>query len=36
MPLPYLFGAIGGVGILAGFVMFALTPAIKRLMGEVN
>jgi proton-dependent oligopeptide transporter, POT family len=36
MPLPYLFGAIGGVGIAAGFVMFALTPSIKRLMGEVN
>jgi proton-dependent oligopeptide transporter, POT family len=36
MPLPRLFGAIGAVGILAGFVMFALTPSIRRLMGEVN
>src|SRR6185369_10050241 len=33
MPLPYLFGAIGAVGIVGGFVMFALTPSIKRLMG---
>jgi POT family proton-dependent oligopeptide transporter len=36
MPLPQLFGAIGAVGIVAGLVMFALTPPIKRLMGEVN
>jgi POT family proton-dependent oligopeptide transporter len=36
MPLPELFGAIGAVGIVAGLVMFALTPPIKRLMGEVN
>ena len=36
MPLPNLFGAIGAVGIGAGIVMFALTPSIKRLMGEVN
>ena len=36
MPLPNLFGAVGAVGILAGLVMFALTPSIKRLMGEVN
>jgi len=36
MPLPQLFGAIAAVGILAGLVMFALTPPIKRLMGGVN
>ena len=36
MPLPTLFGRIGVVGIIAGVVMFALTPSIKRLMGAVN
>jgi POT family proton-dependent oligopeptide transporter len=36
MPLPNLFGAIAAVGIGAGLVMFALTPPIKRLMGDVN
>jgi POT family proton-dependent oligopeptide transporter len=36
MPLPTLFGAIGGFGIAAGLVMFALTPPIRRLMGEVH
>jgi POT family proton-dependent oligopeptide transporter len=36
MPLARLFGAIGAVGICAGLVMFALTPPIKRLMGDVN
>jgi proton-dependent oligopeptide transporter, POT family len=36
MPLPNLFGAIAAVGIGAGMVMFALTPSIKRLMGDVN
>ena len=36
MPLARLFGAIGAVGICAGLVMFALTPSIKRLMGDVN
>jgi POT family proton-dependent oligopeptide transporter len=36
MPLPNLFGAIAAVGIGAGLVMFALTPSIKRLMGDVN
>jgi POT family proton-dependent oligopeptide transporter len=36
MPLPGLFGAIAAVGIAAGLVMFALTPPIKRLMGDVN
>ena len=36
MPLPSLFGAIGAVGIAAGLIMFALTPPIKRLMGDVN
>jgi len=36
MPLPNLFGAIAAVGVVAGLVTFALTPSIKRLMGEVN
>jgi POT family proton-dependent oligopeptide transporter len=36
MPLPSLFGAIAAVGIVAGLVLFALTPPIKRLMGDVN
>jgi POT family proton-dependent oligopeptide transporter len=36
MPLPNLFGAIAAVGLAAGLVMFALTPPIKRLMGDVN
>jgi len=36
MPLPNLFGAIAAVGIGVGLVMFALTPPIKRLMGDVN
>jgi proton-dependent oligopeptide transporter, POT family len=36
MPLPQLFGAIAAVGLGAGLVMFALTPPIKRLMGDVN
>jgi POT family proton-dependent oligopeptide transporter len=36
MPLPELFGAIAAVGVAGGVVMFGLTPAIKRLMGEVN
>jgi POT family proton-dependent oligopeptide transporter len=36
MPLPNLFGAIGAVGLAVGLVMFALTPPIKRLMGDVN
>jgi proton-dependent oligopeptide transporter, POT family len=36
MPLPNLFGAIATVGIGVGLVLFALTPPIKRLMGDVN
>ena len=36
MPLPTLFGLITAAGIGAGLVMFAVTPAIKRLMGDVN
>ena len=36
MPLPQLFGLIAAVGIGAGLVMFALTPPIKRLMGDIN
>jgi proton-dependent oligopeptide transporter, POT family len=36
MPLPELFGAIAAVGVAGGVVMFGLTPAIKRLMVEVN
>ena len=36
MPLPNLFGAVAAVGIAGGLFVFALTPSIKRLMGEVN
>jgi proton-dependent oligopeptide transporter, POT family len=36
MPLPNLFGAIAAVGLGVGLAMFALTPPIKRLMGDVN
>jgi POT family proton-dependent oligopeptide transporter len=36
MPLPRLFGAIALVGVAAGIVMFAATPSIRRMMGEVN
>jgi POT family proton-dependent oligopeptide transporter len=36
MPLPQLFGAIAAVGIGVGLAMLALTPPIKRLMGDVN
>jgi POT family proton-dependent oligopeptide transporter len=36
MPLPQLFGLIAAVGIGGGLIMFALTPPIKRLMGDVN
>jgi POT family proton-dependent oligopeptide transporter len=36
MPLPTLFGLIAAAGIGAGLAMFAVTPPIKRLMGDVN
>jgi len=36
MPLYQLFGLIAAVGIGGALVMFALTPPIKRLMGDVN
>jgi proton-dependent oligopeptide transporter, POT family len=36
MSLTALFGIIAAVGIAGGLVMFALTPPIKRLMGDVN
>jgi len=36
MALTTLFGIIAAVGIGAGLIMFALTPPIKRLMGDVN
>ena len=29
-------GAIAAAGIAVGLVMFALTPSIKQLMGDVN
>jgi POT family proton-dependent oligopeptide transporter len=35
-PLPNLFGLVAVTGIAAGFVMFAMTPLIKRLMGGVK
>jgi POT family proton-dependent oligopeptide transporter len=36
MPLPTLFGVVGGTGLIAGVVMFFLAGPIKRLMGDVN
>jgi POT family proton-dependent oligopeptide transporter len=36
MPLPTLFGVVGGFGLVAGMVMFFLAGPIKRLMGDVN
>jgi len=36
MPLPDLFTAIALFGIVAGLILLALSPPIKRLMGEVN
>jgi POT family proton-dependent oligopeptide transporter len=36
MPLPTLFGVVGGFGLVAGVVMFFLAGPIKRLMGDVN
>jgi POT family proton-dependent oligopeptide transporter len=36
MPLPDLFGAVALFAIVAGAIMFALVPSMKRLMGEVN
>jgi proton-dependent oligopeptide transporter, POT family len=36
MPLPRLFGIIALIGIAAGLVMLALSPAIKRLTGEAR
>jgi proton-dependent oligopeptide transporter, POT family len=36
MPLPSLFGTVGLFAIVAGLIMFALVPWMKRLMGEVN
>jgi proton-dependent oligopeptide transporter, POT family len=35
-PLPSLFLAVATFSIVAGLVMFALTPPIKRMMGQVN
>jgi proton-dependent oligopeptide transporter, POT family len=36
MPLPDLFGVVALFAVIAGLIMFALTPWMKRLMGEVN
>jgi POT family proton-dependent oligopeptide transporter len=36
MPLPELFAAIASVGAVMGLAMFALSPSIKRMMGDVN
>jgi proton-dependent oligopeptide transporter, POT family len=36
MPLPRLFGFIATVGVVAGLIVFALTPSIKRLMSEAS
>ncbi len=34
--LPTLFGAVAAFAIVAGLILFALVPPIKRMMGEVN
>jgi POT family proton-dependent oligopeptide transporter len=34
--LPSLFGAVAAFGVVAGLIMFALTPPIKKMMGGVN
>jgi dipeptide/tripeptide permease len=36
MPLPTLVGTVALFAIVAGLVMFALVPWMRRLMGEVN
>jgi POT family proton-dependent oligopeptide transporter len=36
MPLPALFTNIALFGVVAGLVLLAMSPPIKRLMGEVN
>lgn len=36
MPLPDLFGVVALFAVIAGAIMFALVPWMKRLMGEVN
>lgn len=36
IPLPHLFGAVGAVALLAGFVMFLLVSPIKKLMAGVK
>jgi POT family proton-dependent oligopeptide transporter len=36
MPLPRLFGSVALLGIVAGLVMFALSPWIKHLTGEAE
>ena len=36
MPLPTLFTNVALFGIVAGLILLALSPRIKRLMGEVN
>jgi proton-dependent oligopeptide transporter, POT family len=35
-PLPGLFGAVALFSVVAALVMFAVTPPIKRMMGQVN
>ncbi len=34
--LPALFAAVAAFGVIAGVVMFGLTPSIKKMMGGVN
>ena len=36
MPLPDLFGVVALFAVVAGAILFALVPWMKRLMGEVN
>ena len=36
MPLPTLFTNVALFGIVAGVILLAVSPPIKRQMGEVN
>jgi POT family proton-dependent oligopeptide transporter len=36
MPLPTLFLTVALFGIVSGVILLALSPPIKRMMGEVN
>jgi hypothetical protein len=36
LPLPKLFGAVAGVTFVAAFMLLAITPWLRRLMGGVR